>query len=214
MADYWEGAAIALTGALAGIVVGAVLSEVRDRWKEHTTKKRVGSALALEIHSMIDMVATCASLANFAQFELRASNELMATPLLINHLPPEPTAYRAMASQLPLLDIDTVSAVIAFYGSLELAKRISTQHSSEESIPKRHLPILGNCWRGAARVGALAFQRANQYAPAPINQADVNSLHELRLELIAIQNGEWPRVERTDTGALNIARASIRAQQA
>jgi hypothetical protein len=208
--DYWGGAAI----ALAGIVVGALITEARDRWKERATRRRVGAALATEIYAMMDVVATCASLANYAQFALPQRGEQMTSRFLISQLPPEPTAYRALAGQLPLLDIDTVSAIVAFYGSLELAKNLSTQHSNEENIPAGQLPILGNAWRAASRVGEVAFRRADLYAPAATNQIDVESVHELRRELIAIQQREWPRVERTDKGTLRIGRASVRARQA
>jgi hypothetical protein len=87
--DYWGGAAIALTG----IVVGALITEARDRWKERVTRRRVGAALATEIYAMVDVVATCASLANYAQFELPRRGAQMTS--LPNQLPIElwPVSY-------------------------------------------------------------------------------------------------------------------------
>jgi hypothetical protein len=134
MADIWTGALISLTG----IVVGAGLAELRAWLKERKTKRRVAIALTMEVTAMADMVATCASFANFAEFELK--DEELNTQTLLAMLPPEPTAYRALAGQLPLLDIETVSAVVTFYGTLELAKRLSTQHGSETTIPSGHVP--------------------------------------------------------------------------
>jgi hypothetical protein len=100
MADIWTGALVSLTG----IVVGVGLAELRAWLKERKTKRRVAIALTMEVTAMADMVATCASFANFAEFELK--DEELNTQTLLAMLPPEPTAYRALAGQLPLLDIE------------------------------------------------------------------------------------------------------------
>ncbi len=205
MADIWTGALISLTG----IAVGAALAELRDWWKEGRTRRRVAIALTMEVAAMADMVATCASFANFAEFGLQ--EEELNTHMLIATLPPEPTAYRALAGQLPLLDIDTVSAVVTFYGSLELAKRLSTQHASEPTIPAGHVPILGNAWRAATRCALVAMQRIGKYNPPLTHENDVAQLTELTTELADVLSNRWPRIERDDaTGRLRIGRASVR----
>jgi hypothetical protein len=111
MADAWTGALI----SLVSIAFGAGITELREWWKERKTKHRMAAALTAEIVAMADMAATCASLANLAEFGLEEDAHLN-TQMLVATLPPEPSAYRALAGQLPLLDVDTVSAVVAFYG--------------------------------------------------------------------------------------------------
>jgi hypothetical protein len=108
-----------------------------------------------------------------------------------------PAAYRALAGQLPLLDIDTVSAVVAFYSSLELAKRLSTQHASEEIVPDGHVPLLGNAWRAACRAGIMAMQRIGKYNPPLKHQTDVAMLQELTTELADVLSNKWPRKSRS-----------------
>jgi hypothetical protein len=207
MADIWTGALISLTG----IVVGAGLAELREWLKERKTKRRVAIALTMEVTAMADMVATCASFANFAEFELK--DEELNTQTLLAMLPPEPTAYRALAGQLPLLDIETVSAVVTFYGTLELAKRLSTQHGSETTIPSGHVPILGNAWRAATRCALAAMQRVGRYNPPVTHQNDVAKLTELTTELADILSKKWPRIERDDaSGKLRIGSASVRGR--
>lgn len=99
MVDLWTGA---LT--LTSVAVGAGLAELREVWKERKTKRRVAIALTAEVFAMADMVAECASLATFAEFGLKEGEDLN-THLLVARLPPEPAAYRALAGQLPLLDV-------------------------------------------------------------------------------------------------------------
>jgi hypothetical protein len=147
----WVGAVL----SLFGVAVGAGLSELRNWWKERKTRSRVAIALTAEIVGLSDLMVTCASLANLAEFGLPDAG--LNTEMLVAHLPPESAAYRALAGQLPLLDIQTVSAVVAFYGSLEHAKRLRTQHAAEKTIPEGHIPILGNHWRAAARCALFAM---------------------------------------------------------
>jgi hypothetical protein len=112
---------------------------------------------------------------------------------------------------LPFLDIDTVSAVVAFYGSLELAKRVSTQHVSEKTIPAGHVAILGNAWRAASRCALVAMKRLGKYNPPLTHENDVTQLTGLTTELADILSNKWPRIERDDvTGRLRMGRASVR----
>ena len=93
----------------------------------------------------------------------------------------------------------TVSAVVAFYGSLELAKRLSTQHAAQLTIPAGHVPILGNAWRAAARCALITMQRVGKYNPPPTHEKDVAELKELTTELAnVVEVKKWPRVERDD----------------
>lgn len=192
--------------ALFSVATAGVIAEVRDWWKERKTAHRVASALCAEIVALADVVATCGSLANFAEFGLKGDD--LNTPFLASVQPPEFTAYRSLASQLPLLDIATVSAVVAFYGSVDWARRISTQHSAEKTVPTGHLPILGNQWRAAAKCALIAYDRIGKHVPLS-NAKDESDLAELVAELGEVVNKKWPRIHRDEAkGALKIGRAS------
>ena len=102
----------------------------------------------------------------------------------------------------------TVSAVVAFYGSVDLARRTSTQHSAEITVPTGHLPILGNQWRAAALCALVACHRIGKHVPLS-NAKDVSDLAELVAELDEVVNKKWPRIHRDEAkGALKIGRAS------
>jgi hypothetical protein len=204
--SIWTGALL----SLSGVAVGAGLSELREWWKDRKTRRRVAIALTTEIVAMSDTVATCASFADLAEFGLPPVHQLN-THMLISQLPPEPAAYRALAGQLPLIDIDTVSAVIAFYGGLELARRLSTQHAAEKTVPDGHVPILGSAWRDVSRCALIAMQRIGKYNPPLKHQNDIAQLTELSAELHDILEYEWPRIEiDTATGKMRIGRESVR----
>jgi|SoiMethySBSTD1v2_1073268.scaffolds.fasta_scaffold638672_1 hypothetical protein len=209
MTDFLTGVIVSFAGIVAAAGLAHGFTTWREWRKEQKTKQRVAIALTAEVFPMADMVATCASLANFGEFHLPDGD--LNTQMLVATLPPEPTTYRALAGQLPLLDIETISAVGAFYGSLDLAKRLSMQHASEKTIPRGHVPILGNAWRGVARCALVAMERVGKYSPVT-KEADVAQITELILELAGILDRKAPRVERIDaSGKLKIGRASMRA---
>src|SRR5262245_60121717 len=104
LADFWTGVAVAFSGILVGAVVAHGFTTLREWRKEEKTKRRIAIALSTEVFAQADVVATCASFANLAEFQLKDGD--LNTHMLISTLPPDPTAYRALAGQLPLLDID------------------------------------------------------------------------------------------------------------
>jgi hypothetical protein len=209
MPDFWSGVLV----SFSGILVGALLSHGFTSWREHAkeekTKRRVAAALAAEIHAMADMSAECASLANLA--EANASEFLLNTQMLLARLPPEPAAFKGLVSQLPLLDTPTVSAVAAFYGSLEMAKRLSTQHQTEKTVPEGHLPILANQWRAVVHTALGSLQLVGKYLPPVESEIDRAALAELVTDLAAARDRKWPRLEiDAEAGKMRFGRASIR----
>jgi len=196
--SLWTGALI----SLVSIGVTAKIAELRDWLKERRTKRRVANALSAEILAQANAVATCASLVNFVEFELPDHD--LNTTMLLSFLPPEPVVYRSLASQLASLDMVTVSAIIAFYGSTEWAKRLSTQHSSEATIPQGFAPILGAQWRAATRNAIAALQHAGRDYPTT-NETDIENLKVLITDLADIVEKKWPRTEQNSaTGKLKI----------
>jgi hypothetical protein len=120
-------------------------------------------------------------------------------------LPPEPSAYRSLASQLPLLSPLAVSATIAFHGSVEWAKSVSTQPVEGRAFPSDHVRRLGNAWRAAALCGLRALNAVLKHSTAPRTSTDNEHIALLKADLRAVLNNEWPRVEYNEqTGQLSI----------
>jgi len=204
--DAWTGALL----SLSGLVVGAGISELRDWWKERKTRRRVAITLTAELVAMSDMVANCASFANLAELGLR-DGLLLNTQMLVAHLPPDPAAYRALVGQLPLLDIDTVSAVVAFYGSLDLANRLSLHHTTAQPVPASHVPLLRNAWRALTRCALIAMQHMGKYEPPLNHQNDAAQLADLITDLNDVASRKSPRVEiDIAKGTMRIGRGGVR----
>jgi hypothetical protein len=189
----------ALTGVVIGAVLGAGLGELREWWKQRRTTQRVAVTLTVELMAMADMVATCGSLANFAEFNLGKEQRLKAH-MLVAQLPPEPTAYRALASQLPLLDVDVASAVVAFYGGTERAKRLSAQDESEGTISDARARLLGNVWRNASGAALVALQMLGKYEPPLAKKNDKAELAQLVTALADVLSKKWPHVVLDERG--------------
>lgn len=195
MADIWVGFA----GIFIGALLGAGLGELREWRKDKRQERRVAIALISEIQAQADMVATCASIANYAQFEID-DHQNLKTDILLVQLPPEPSAYRSLASQLPLLDVEAISAVVAFYGGVERAKRLTSQHEAKPDLSDFDLLILGDAWRAASGCALFALQKLGEYDPPLKKPGDKAQLTELVTALAGVVSKKWPRVTRDKEG--------------
>lgn len=120
----WTTAFISLLSAVIGAVLGGCVTQIREWWKERSHRGRVATALFCEILAQADVATTCASLANLAEHGI-AENEGMRASMLTSLLPPEPSAYRSLVGNLPLMSPMAVASTISLYGSLEWAKSVS-----------------------------------------------------------------------------------------
>jgi hypothetical protein len=209
VSDFWIGVIVSFSGTTLGALLAHGFTTWREYRKEKRTKDSVAIALTAEILATADTLTECACLANLAEFGPKGL--LVNTQMLIARLPPEPAAYRSLAGQVPLLDIDTVSAVVAFYGSLEMAKCLSMQHQSEKTIPEGHVPILGNQWRAVASNAITVLARLGKYSPPITHANDQAFIAELVRDLADIREKRWPRIAfDTARGTMQFGRASLR----
>jgi hypothetical protein len=148
----WTTALISLSSAIVGALLGGGVAQAREWWKDRQQRSRVATVLASEILGQADVCVTCGSVANYGEYQLRADQE-WTTAMFLSLLPPEPSAYKSLVGQLPLLDPRSVSLVITFYGSVEGAKHISNQYAGERVFPRGHLVVLGNAPRCSGRLG-------------------------------------------------------------
>jgi hypothetical protein len=202
--DPWTTAGISLLSATVGALLGGGVTQLREWYKERQHRGRVATALSSEVMGVLDVVATCASLANLAEHGLRPDRGMK--PILITStLPPEPVAYRSLLSQLPLLSPIAVAATIAFHGSVEWAKSVSSQPLDGPAFPPDHVLRLGHAWRAAALNGLRALRALLKHSTAPRTDVDDEHIALLKADVQAVLRNEWPRLKFDEaTGQMQI----------
>jgi len=127
--SMWTSAGLWLLSALAGAAIGTGATQIRERMRERQQKGRIEKVLVTELLPQADVVTVSGSLANFGEHGL-AGDQQLRTPLMLSQLPPEPSVYKSLTGQLPLLDARVAASLACFYGSVEIAKRLTMQPSA------------------------------------------------------------------------------------
>jgi len=141
--SMWTSGGIWLLTAMLGAAIGGGATQIREWFKERQHKGRVEKVLVTELLPQADSLTVAASLANFGEHGMGNEHELR-TALIISQLPPEPTVYKSLVGQLPLLAPKAAASLAGFYGTVELAKRLTMQYSAEAEFPRDHLPVMGH----------------------------------------------------------------------
>ena len=191
--DPWTTVLISLLSATVGALLGGGVTQFREWLKERQHRGRVATALGSELMGQLDAVTTCASLANSAEHGL--SPGFGMKPTMITHwLPPEPSAYRSLVNEIPLLSPIAVAATISFYGSVEWAKNATTRCDGEALSPDE-AKALGNAWRAATVNGLRAINAVLAHASAARTDVDVKGISRSEEDARAVLKNEWPRVQ-------------------
>jgi hypothetical protein len=202
--EPWTTALISLSSATVGALLGGGVTQFLEWLKERQHRGRVATALLSEVLEQADFVATCASLASFAEHGLPPGSGVKPAQIT-NWLPPEPSAYRSLAGQLPLLPPSTVSATIAFHGSVAWAKTVSTVRVEGEAFAPDQVLALGNAWRAAALTSVRALAALLKRSSATLTDTDNQHIALLVADLQAAIRNEWPRVDyNKETGRMSI----------
>jgi hypothetical protein len=199
----WTTVLISLFSAIVGAFLGGGVTQFREWLKERQHRGRVATALGSELMGQLDAVTTCASLANLAEHGLRPDFR-MKTNMITHWLPPEPSAYRSLVSQLPLLSPVAVAATISFYGSVEWAKNATTR-CDDETLSPDESKALGNAWRAATVNGLRAMNTVLEHASVVRTDVDDRHIALLKEDARAVLKNEWPRVRYNEqTGQMQI----------
>jgi hypothetical protein len=201
--DPWTAAGITLLGVTVGAFITGSVTQYREARKERQHRGRVATALLCEVMGRLDVAITCASVANLAEHGLPPGHGMKPSQIT-QWLPPAPTVYRSLASQLPLLSPLAVSATIAFHASVEWANSLS-QSADGEALTPDQAAALGNAWRSVALKGLQAMSALLQHSSAPRSDADNEHITLLKADAGVVRNHEWPRVKYNEaTHAMEI----------
>jgi len=200
--SMWTSAGIWLLTAFLGAAIGTGATQIREWFRERQQKDRIEKVLVTELLPQADVVTIAGSLANFGQHGLTGDQQLR-TALILSQLPPEPTVYKSLVGQLPLLAPRAAASLVGFHGSVELARRMTMQYSAATEFPRDHLPVMGAHWRAAARNALRALQDLQEPMREIAEAPDLHTIDTIRGNLRQVVEGRWPRL-RIANGTLQI----------
>lgn len=191
---------VAATILAAGTITGALLTTFSQRWcerkKKREERKKVATALLVELYQLCDSVVICGSIANAAQLD---TFECWHEYTFAGLEPAEARIFNAIQDRLGLLPPRAMSALVRSHSSLDRAKKLITRQRDfalrtrdQISVPIPLKDLLIGAWRDTALAGYAAISSLRDIGDPEKRGDEAHHVALLPSELKDIGEGKSP----------------------
>ena len=167
-------AIIGVFGALAGVVVGAVITLFQQKTERAEKRRSYISSIGMELD---DQSTAILNICEYLRY-LENGNSISSGDVfgLSRHLPGTPFVYRGQIHNLDLLHPEVSSYLVQYHSEIERAREASMRTIDEIGLTKsktlsfEQFQLLSKKWRTSARLGSLVIGRLLEHHATAIDK--------------------------------------------